>query len=148
MAEEGENLFLCCYETNGDTAATLRIGFLQQKWRGRFRLLEIKTLRVPLNRNEIQEVNPLERQRAATSPASRQTTDRPMLNANSKMIGVIPLQTGSGILAYHRDFFPNSDISPDLARSARTSAPLRIHSFSLFQSQSKNRMVHRSGSKR
>ena len=61
-AEEGDDLILRCYETDGHaTTATLQIGFLGQQWTGNFRPLEIKGLRIPLKAGGIREVNLLER---------------------------------------------------------------------------------------
>jgi alpha-mannosidase len=60
-AEEGEELILRCYETEGrSTIATLDLGLVQRRWTGTFRPLEIKTLRVPLTGGAIREVNLLE----------------------------------------------------------------------------------------
>jgi len=61
-AEEGDDLILRCYETDGRaTTATLDLGFVHQRWTGHFRPLEIKTLRIPLEGGEIREVNLLEK---------------------------------------------------------------------------------------
>jgi alpha-mannosidase len=61
-AEEGQDLILRCYETDGRaTTATLQIGFMKQQWRGNFRPLEIKSLRIPSNGEAIREVNLLEK---------------------------------------------------------------------------------------
>lgn len=61
-AEEGDDLILHCYETDGRaTTATLHLGFLHQHWKGNFRPLEIKSLRIPLNGGPIHEVNLLEK---------------------------------------------------------------------------------------
>jgi alpha-mannosidase len=60
-AEEGEELVLRCYETDGrPTTATLELGLVHRRWTGSFRPLEIKTLRVPLTGGAIREVNLLE----------------------------------------------------------------------------------------
>jgi alpha-mannosidase len=61
-AEEGDDLILRCYETDGRaTTATLHLGFVHRKWTGHFRPLEIKSLRIPLKGGEIREVNLLEK---------------------------------------------------------------------------------------
>lgn len=61
-AEEGDDLILRCYETDGRaTTATLHLGFVQKRWMGNFRPLEIKSLRIPINGGEIREVNLLEK---------------------------------------------------------------------------------------
>jgi alpha-mannosidase len=61
-AEEGDDLILRCYETDGRaTTATLHLGFVQKRWTGNFRPLEIKSLRIPINGGEIREVNLLEK---------------------------------------------------------------------------------------
>lgn len=60
-AEEGQDLILRCYETNGQPAkVTLDLTFLKRRWSGTFRPFEIKTLRVPLAGGPIREVNLLE----------------------------------------------------------------------------------------
>jgi len=60
-AEDGDDLIIRCYETNGRPAnATLDLGLVNRRWTGSFRPLEIKTLRVPLAGGEIREVNALE----------------------------------------------------------------------------------------
>jgi alpha-mannosidase len=64
-AEEGNDLILRCFETDGRaTAATLHLGFVNRQWKGDFRPLEIKTLRIPLNTEAIREVNLLEKEQA------------------------------------------------------------------------------------
>jgi alpha-mannosidase len=61
-AEEGDDLILRCYETDGrGTTATLHLGFLERRWTGNFRPLEIKSLRIPLRGGEVREVNLLEK---------------------------------------------------------------------------------------
>ncbi len=60
-AEDGEDLVLRCYETDGrPTTATLDLGLVNRRWTGSFRPLEIKTLRAPLTGGTIREVNLLE----------------------------------------------------------------------------------------
>jgi len=60
-AEEGDDLIVRCYETDGrPTTASLELGLAHRRWTGTFRPLEIKTLRVPLTGGEIHEVNLLE----------------------------------------------------------------------------------------
>ena len=60
-AEEGDDLILRCYETHGrPTTATLKMGFANQQWTGKFRPLEIKTLRISKG-GAIREVNLLEK---------------------------------------------------------------------------------------
>jgi alpha-mannosidase len=60
-AEEGEDLIVRCYETDGRPGeATLDLGLLKRRWSGKFRPFEIKTLRVPAAGEEIREVNLLE----------------------------------------------------------------------------------------
>ena len=61
-AEEGDDLILRCYETDGrPTTATLRLGFVNREWTGKFRPLEIKTLSIPVSGEAIREVNLLEK---------------------------------------------------------------------------------------
>jgi alpha-mannosidase len=61
-AEEGQDLILRCYETDGRaTTATLHLGFVNREWTGDFGPFEIKTLRIPLNGEGIREVNLLEK---------------------------------------------------------------------------------------
>jgi len=62
QAEDGRDLILRCYETDGhSTPATLDLGLLHRRWTGSFHPLEIKTLRVPLaGAGKIREVNALE----------------------------------------------------------------------------------------
>jgi alpha-mannosidase len=60
-AEEGDDLIVRCYETDGRPAATaLDLALVKRRWSGKFRPFEIKTLRVPLTGGEIREVNLLE----------------------------------------------------------------------------------------
>ncbi|MGA2983896.1 MAG: glycosyl hydrolase-related protein [Terriglobia bacterium] len=60
-AEDGEDIIVRCYETEGRAAtATLDLGLVNRRWTGTFRPLEIKTLRVPREGGEIREVNALE----------------------------------------------------------------------------------------
>ncbi len=60
-AEEGNDLIVRCYETDGRaTSASLELEWLHKKWSGDFRPFEIKTLRVPLGGGNIREVNLLE----------------------------------------------------------------------------------------
>jgi alpha-mannosidase len=60
-AEDGDDFIVRCYETAGRTArATLDLGFVNRRWEGTFRPLEIKTLRVPRTGGDIREVNLLE----------------------------------------------------------------------------------------
>jgi alpha-mannosidase len=60
-AEDGDDLIVRCYETEGRaTTATLNLGLVNRRWKGSFRPLEIKTLRVPRAGGEIREVNVLE----------------------------------------------------------------------------------------
>lgn len=60
-SEDGNDLIIRCYETDGREAkASLDLGLVNRHWRGSFRPLEIKTLRVPLTGGEIREVNLLE----------------------------------------------------------------------------------------
>jgi alpha-mannosidase len=60
-AEEGEDLILRCYETDGHpTTATLNLGFANRQWTGKFRPLEIKSLRISEG-GAIREVNLLEK---------------------------------------------------------------------------------------
>ena len=60
-AEEGDDLVVRCYETDGRPAtATLDLGLVNRRWTGSFRPFEIKTLRVPLTGGTIREVNLLE----------------------------------------------------------------------------------------
>jgi alpha-mannosidase len=61
MAEEGDDLILRCYETDGcPTTATLNLAFAGLKWTGKFRPLEIKSLRIS-KQGAIREVNLLEK---------------------------------------------------------------------------------------
>jgi alpha-mannosidase len=61
MAEEGDDLILRCYETDGrSTTATLNLAFAGQKWTGKFRPLEIKSLRIS-KQGAIRQVNLLEK---------------------------------------------------------------------------------------
>ena len=60
QAEEGEAFILRAWETAGrQTTATIDLTLLGRKWTGRFRPLEIKTLRIPA-KGPIREVNILE----------------------------------------------------------------------------------------
>jgi alpha-mannosidase len=60
-AEDGNDLIVRCYETEGRAAtATLNLGIVNRWWTGTFRPLEIKTLRVPRAGGGIREVNVLE----------------------------------------------------------------------------------------
>jgi alpha-mannosidase len=60
-AEDGNDLILRCYETDGrTTSASLELALLRRKWKGDFRPFEIKTLRIPLDGGAIREVNFLE----------------------------------------------------------------------------------------
>jgi alpha-mannosidase len=60
-AEDGEDLIVRCYETEGRaTTATLDLALVGRRWTGTFRPLEIKTLLVPRAGGEIREVNALE----------------------------------------------------------------------------------------
>jgi alpha-mannosidase len=60
-AEEGNDLIIRCYETDGRAvSASVDLKWLQRKWSGNFRPMEIKTLRVPLEGGGIREVNLLE----------------------------------------------------------------------------------------
>jgi len=60
-AEDGDDLIVRCYETAGwEAEATLNLGLVNRSWKGTFRPLEIKTLRVPRAGGAIREVNLLE----------------------------------------------------------------------------------------
>lgn len=59
--EGRDDLIIRCYETAGQaTAATLNVVFAKQRWTGKFRSSEIKTLLVPSSGGEITEVDALE----------------------------------------------------------------------------------------
>ena len=52
-AEVGNDIIIRAYETAGrPVRATLDIGLMKRRWSGNFRPLEIKTLRVPMQREE------------------------------------------------------------------------------------------------
>jgi alpha-mannosidase len=60
-AEDGDDLIVRCYETEGRaTTASISLGLVNRRWKGTFRPLEIKTLRVPRTGGEIREVSLLE----------------------------------------------------------------------------------------
>jgi alpha-mannosidase len=59
-AEEGDDLIVRCYETAGQaTTAMLELMMVKQRWTGKFRPSEIKTLQIPAKGGEIREVNAL-----------------------------------------------------------------------------------------
>jgi len=61
-SEEGDDLILRCYETDGRPATvTVQLNFLSRKWTGSIRPFEIKTLRIPIKGGAISEVNLLEK---------------------------------------------------------------------------------------
>jgi alpha-mannosidase len=60
-AEEGDDLILRCYETDGrPSSAKISMRVPKAEWSGQFRPLEIKTLRVNLKTGRVREVNALE----------------------------------------------------------------------------------------
>lgn len=61
LAENNDDLVVRCVETSGlQTAATMKLNFINREWKAIFQPNEIKTLRINRNFGEITEVNLLE----------------------------------------------------------------------------------------